>query len=79
MFAGCLQVVMWLNQNFLLVDEYSVDSSGDSDAALDATFLCLRALPQQQLLRITMDHSGQVLVGSFVPIFMNIDDIINFK
>ena len=49
-----LQVVMWLNQNFLLVDEYHTESS------LDIAFLCLRALPNKHLLAIKMDHNGEV-------------------
>jgi len=49
-----MQVVMWLNQNFLLVDEYHSESS------LDVSFLCLRSLPKMQMLAIKMDHSGEV-------------------
>jgi len=45
---------MWLNQNFLLVDEFYTDTS------LDVNFLCLRALPKTQLLSIRMDHNGEV-------------------
>jgi len=51
---------MWLNQNFLLVDEYYTESS------LDATFLCLRSLPMTQTLGIKMDHNGEVS-RRFVP------------
>jgi len=46
---------MWLNQNFLLADEYHTDSS------LDASFLCLRSLPKTQMLGIKMDQNGEVL------------------
>jgi len=45
---------MWLNQNFLMVDEYQTEST------LDVSFLCLRSLPDAQLLRITMDRNGEV-------------------
>lgn len=50
------RVVMWLNQNFLMVDEYQTESS------LDVSFLCLRSLPSPQLLHITMDRNGEVCI-----------------
>lgn len=46
----CLQVVMWLNQNFLLPE--GIDSP-------DITFTALRG---GGLLRINMQHSGEVLL-----------------
>ena len=51
---------MWLNQNFLLVDEFQTDTS------LDVSFLCLRALPKTQLLGIKMDHNGEVSRKLFI-------------
>jgi len=71
-----LQVVMWLNQNFLLVDEYHTDS------LLDVSFLCLRSLPQTRLLVIRMDHNGQVLRHAFclfVHVFMHVPCMFCYK
>ena len=61
-----VQVVMWLNQNFLLVDEYCTEST------LDVAFLCLRSLPNKQTLCIKMDHNGEVFHRLFADSFMEI-------